>query len=193
MPISKIIDEIKREAAEENQVLVEAAKAQANEYLVQALDEMNAHYSLEREFLETEIRRQSSRLNARAELEIFRERQQFESKLVQELVGKAFDHVVERLMLDTKRYTEFLGKLLESAVATEAGREWQVALRAEDLDYFPSIQKKTKCKVTLLPPAKIRGGTIVQSGDILVDLSLDRLKERLWPKMVEIALQNLKR
>ena len=101
----------------------------------------------------------------------------------QDMVSQAFDMAMEKLLsMPEKRYVDFLAK--QAAAAARKGTE-RVALNAADLEKVgPQVVKAANAlldggKLTLAKkPVGIRGGLILQDGDIQINCSIEQLMEQ---------------
>lgn len=186
MGLQEILKEIQDTADAENSDVLREAKLQAEKIVLEKAAQLGEEVADKQDALEIELKKLSAKLMARAELDIFRERQRSEVEMVESILQEAYQKLLESLRQDSAKYQKFLNRLATGALKMVEGKEAGIILSKEDEKYFPEIQKSVQQKISLLPSVKMAGGVICVAGDTYIDNSLENIFNRMRPDFVKI-------
>lgn len=187
MGLQEILNEIHQESDAENNDIIAQAKLQSDKIIVDKVEELNSIYSAKKEFLESELKRLSAKLTAKAELDAIRERQKVEVELIEGVMNDAYSELANGMRKDEKQYLAFLIRMAKGAIKLVDPKTAGLSFSKEDEKYFDAIKKELKMEVKLLPASKITGGLVCISGDTYVDNSLETLYNRMRPAFVKMV------
>lgn len=192
MGLKEILDEIQKEADTKDGEVLSAAKLEADQIVMNKLEELDAFYGKQRQLLDLDLKRLKAKLTAKAELDVQREKQKAELDQIDGLLKESYHYVVDSVKKDEKRYLEFLKKLVARAVRTVEKGELGVSFSKEDEHLFDSLNGSFERKLKLLPPTKMAGGVVCISGDSYIDYSLDNIFEQLKPGFIKMIADAMK-
>lgn len=184
MGLQEILTEIHRQADTEIADLLNEARLHSDKMIVDKAEELESLYREKRESLETELKRLSAKLTAKAELDVEREKQMAEIQLIEETLQQSYQELCAQLRKDEQKYIQFLIRLAKGSVRLLEGKSCGLSFNKEDEKYFDTIKNAVGGSVNLLPAVKIVGGLICISGDAYIDNSIETLYSRLKPEFV---------
>jgi vacuolar-type H+-ATPase subunit E/Vma4 len=187
MGLQEILKEIYQESDTVNNEALTQAKFQADKMVVERADELDILYKGMRDELEVELKRLSAKMIAKAELDLYREKQRVEVAMIEDVLNEAYAELAENLHKDSAKYLSFLIRLAKGAIQLVGAQGVGFSFSKEDEKYFENIKSELKADVKLLPASKIAGGLICIAGDSYVDNSIDSIYGRMKPGFVRMV------
>ncbi len=191
MGLQEILDEINKDSEAVNNDILNQAKMQADKVLVDKMEELNAYYAKQKNTLESDLKRLTSKLMAKAELDAYREKQKIEVELIDNLLNESCHELFQFLKNNPEKYKGFLIKLISNTINIIGVDNIGISLNKEDESFFNEINKAFNQKLSLLPPVKIMGGVIGIAGDSYIDNSLENIFNKLKPGFIKMISESM--
>lgn len=191
MGLKEILDEINKEAETQSHGIVNEAKVQSTQILMQKSEELEKRYERKQKALDQELSRLSKKLKAKAELDAQREIYKMESTIIESILDESFENLVDYLNDHQDKNIEFVSGLIRKTVIKLNVDSLTIRLNVENEALFDKIKKKVNAKLTLGDHSQIRGGVICIQDNIYIDNSIETIYNHLKPQFREWIMKEL--
>ncbi len=201
--VDNVKAEIKSDAYQKVDSIVDSALKEAKELLLNKLQEVCAPLEVEVEAILARAQQRLESEKASLEMELKKRLEELKKAYLNEIIEKAWEEVLKEAEKGTERYYKALEKALVNMSKEAEGDEVNVYALKKDLEKVKEIiEKKKLSNLTVDKSAeevglKIRGGVVGRSkkGTVWYNYSLERIfseiVEELKPKIIDLLSEGI--
>jgi len=175
MGLEEIISELQKESNQEYDNIIQSAKIMALKAISEKKSQLDNQYNEKRINFDNDLFKQKKKMIAKIDLERIKEKQNIESKLIDEIIIETFDDFVNYLRNNKEKYLNLLNNLMEKTISIIDQNKIEISFNNEDENLIKKLISNYKYDFELKPSNKIKGGFICISGNSYIDNSLETI------------------